>query len=537
MYSIVVLTLTSLPYLIGFFEETPEWRFSGFVFNVEDGNSYIAKMLRGVNGDWLFRSPYSSRKQSGVLAFFPYIVLGKMASGVEMHTQLVALYQLFRWLAGLFVLYSTYTFLALFVESIWMRRLGLVFATLGGGLGWLPVVLGYPRWLDSIPLEYYSPETFGFLSIYGIPHLAMARGLLLSALRAFLIDDSNKYRGLIIGLTAVLAGLFQPLSVAILGSLITLYLLVTFVWLRIQIISTPEVGINWSGQFKVSLVACLVVLPFVAYNLIAFRDPYVRQWTAQNVILSPHPLQYLLAYGCVLPFAVVGGHKVIANNNWKGILPVLWVVMLPILAYFPFNLQRRLPDGVWVAMLSLLFYGLERFKNDRVRIRLSIVLSLLLLPSSLFLLAGGVRTALKTELPVYVPGAQVAAFEFLAGYAEPDSVVLSSFRTGNSLPAWAPVRVVIGHGPESAGLEELLPEIEKFYSPETSNQERISLLDRLAVDYVYWGEYEGDWGFEEGDFLKVIYDQGGERIYQVYFSGQINDSPSTWIKIKLNNLH
>ena len=39
----------------------------GFIFAVEDGNSYIAKMLSGVQGAWLFRTPYTSMQQGGVL--------------------------------------------------------------------------------------------------------------------------------------------------------------------------------------------------------------------------------------------------------------------------------------------------------------------------------------------------------------------------------------------------------------------------------------------------------------------------------------
>jgi hypothetical protein len=75
------------------------WRFTGFVFAVEDGNSYIAKMLLGANGAWLFRTPYTADPQRGVLAFLPYLLLGKLAAGEGIHEQLVALFHLFRILA------------------------------------------------------------------------------------------------------------------------------------------------------------------------------------------------------------------------------------------------------------------------------------------------------------------------------------------------------------------------------------------------------------------------------------------------------
>src|SRR3990172_3657836 len=85
---------TTLPYVWAFLREGAAWRFSGFVFGVEDGNSYLAKMLEGAYGGWLFRTPYTTAAQTGILAFFPYLLLGKLASGVALHEQLIALFHL-----------------------------------------------------------------------------------------------------------------------------------------------------------------------------------------------------------------------------------------------------------------------------------------------------------------------------------------------------------------------------------------------------------------------------------------------------------
>ena len=66
-FAIVVLIITSLPYVLGYWAQNDEWVFSGFVFGVEDGNSYIAKMLNGAAGDWLFRTPYTAYPQQGMV--------------------------------------------------------------------------------------------------------------------------------------------------------------------------------------------------------------------------------------------------------------------------------------------------------------------------------------------------------------------------------------------------------------------------------------------------------------------------------------
>ena len=55
----------------GFWLQGSDWRFTGFFIGVEDGNSYIAKMLSGTAGNWIFRTPYTAYPQNGFLAFLP----------------------------------------------------------------------------------------------------------------------------------------------------------------------------------------------------------------------------------------------------------------------------------------------------------------------------------------------------------------------------------------------------------------------------------------------------------------------------------
>ena len=63
--ALVVMALFSAPYLFGFASQTAEWRFSGFLIGVDDGQSYLAKMGQGARGAWLFTLPYSSEPQAG----------------------------------------------------------------------------------------------------------------------------------------------------------------------------------------------------------------------------------------------------------------------------------------------------------------------------------------------------------------------------------------------------------------------------------------------------------------------------------------
>ena len=147
VFAVLVMLLTSLPYLFGYFAQGQAYRFTGFVFGVEDGNSYIAKMLTGSSGDWLFRTPYTAFPQAGLFMFVPYLLLGKLAAPPGLHEQLVSLYHLFRFAAGMLAILASYDFLAYFIRESHLRRFALALACLGGGLGWLLVLLGKQTWL------------------------------------------------------------------------------------------------------------------------------------------------------------------------------------------------------------------------------------------------------------------------------------------------------------------------------------------------------------------------------------------------------
>jgi uncharacterized membrane protein len=97
-------------------------------------------------------------------------------------------------------------------------------------------------------------------------------------------------------------------------------------------------------------------------------------------------------------------------------------------------------------------------------------------------------------------------------------VVLCAYDTGNALPAWAPVFVVIGHSTESVGIANITPRLIEFYQDDTKDTDRLALLDEFGVDFVFWGPAEreyGDWKPSTAGFLTLVYSRGVNEIYQV----------------------
>lgn len=516
LYAVLLAILTTVPYYLGFAVQEGIWHFTGFVFGVEDGNSYIAKMLLGSQGAWLFRTPYTNLPQQGVIAFLPYLLLGKFAAGVGLHVQLVVLFHFFRILVTPLAVLAIYQFVTQFVQSENWRRWVTVLATAGGGLGWLLIVMGKSFWLGSLPLDIHSPETFGFLAFYGLPHLVLARALLLLGLTHYLQSEKDPRSGWIAGVNFLILALVQPLSVVSACAVITahqaLIFLFTFRRRKWQ---------DWRPWLSAAFRAVSVPLPFVVYIVFVFsKDPFLKSWAAQNRILSPHPCHYLAAFGLVFLPSIAGGLRMLQDSRKRGLLLVAWTLSLPLLAYAPYNLQRRLPEGVWVAIATLSAVGLSSRIDIKVDKRRWIKWAILILslPTSLLLLIGGINIAIHPSEPAFRPVEEVEAALWLFGEVETGSVVLASYSSGNMLPALAPVRVIIGHGPESSNLEALLPQVSAFYGDEMVNQERISFIDDMEIEYVWHGPHErelGSWDPADAGSLTSIYSNINYEIYQV----------------------
>ena len=508
-FGIILGLATTLPYVWAYYREGDAWRFSGFVFGVEDGNSYLAKMLQGAYGAWLFRTPYTTAPQNGILAFLPYLLLGKLAAGVALHEQLIALFHAARFLATPLAVLATYSFAARLVKEVAWRRWATVLASVGGGVGWILVLLGSGNIYGSLPLEFYSPETFGFLAYLGLPHLVVARGLLLLGLAWYLDASREPRRAGWAGAAFLLLGFFQPLAVVSAWVVILAHHLLTFaLQLRNETVSPPPI--------RTTLLVLLISSPaLIYYGWLSLADPFVRAWNAQNIIRSPHPIHYLLAYGPLTVMALVGIIRLPLRGS--ALLAIGWLLSLPFLAYAPVQLQRRLPDGVWAAIVVLAAAALESTPVRSPR-RLGLGLAVITLPSAILLFSGSLRTANHPQTPSFVPSDAAEAYGALSSLTSGGEVVMASFETGNVLPAWAPVRVLIGHGPESVGLTEARTQVETFYAANTTDEVRRSILDAHEVRFVFAGPPEsslGDWEPAGAPYLEPVYSSGPYRIFAV----------------------
>lgn len=512
---LVMLTVTTLPYLAGYIQQGTDWRFTGFLFGLEDGNSYIAKMLTGTYGSWLFRSPYSAMPQAGVLAFLPYILLGKLAYPPESHDQLVVLFQIFRWLAGGLLIWSTYVFCSQFIENIRYRRLATLVILVGGGLGWINLLVnpGNAGWGGS--LEIYSPEAFGFLSLLGLPHLAASRGLLLLGFIYYIRPAENRAwwkNALKGGLCWLAVGFFQPLTIVIGYAILGICLAIRF------ITAGKNDGKSLLPDVYKAVLMGTLASPWVIYNFFFFNtDGYLRIWYQQNIINSPPVMDYVLSFGLFFLAGLPAIWKILRTKEPKAVILPAWILCAVILAYVPYNLQRRFIDGIWVALVILVFLSLPLVQKKWVKQGISVLAGSTFIATILVMMVISMGV-IKPAEPVFRPANEVRMFTAMTKFVKPGEIVSAGYKTANALPAWVPARVIAGHGPESANLKTVLPEVEAFYSGQQDGQWQSEFIQRNGVAYVIYGPEErktGDWLPVPGLGLVKIYDLKGYQVYRV----------------------
>ena len=521
-----VVALTSLPYLVGWLNTTSEVEFGGLIYDTPDAHSYLAKMLQGAEGSWLFRLPYTSEAHDGGPFFLFYLILGKLcaATGLSM----VGGYHLARLSCGMLLLLSAYRLMACLIPWRAVRRIAYLMTCLGSGFGWLAMALGVPQELGHMPFDLWSPDGFAFVAIYGFPHMCFSQAMILqSLLWGYRGVHSLRWRDWTqASMTALLASLVHPYSVVMVCGILGAY---------VALRGVREHRVPWQAGLRVGFVA-LPSVPYIGWVVQAFSsNPAFVAWRVQSPNPSPSPLWLVTGYGLAMPLALLG-----AKRAWRttgGRFALLWGVLNVLAIYVPFSFQRRLISGFQVPLTVLAAVGLvqvlipwtrqfwrrgayQRGRYTRRGVTRLLVFGVLVLmiPTNLVIVGGGVLATLLRTPGLFHSVDQMRAIDELTRRAGNGDVVLASLPESNYLPTRASLRVVWGLPTETIGFETKRQQVNSFFSTATLHSERQALLREHNVAYVLHGPNERAMGgFEPGDagYLTLVALIGQYAIYSV----------------------
>jgi hypothetical protein len=520
---LVVLTvtlLTTFPYILAARSGGEDWRFSGFLFGVEDGNSYLGKMRLGARGLWDFHLFYTPEPHdSAPLIFLPYILPGQ-AVGRLIQPQdpaqtgaLILTFHLMRVVFNALLILVLYRFIAVFLKKPGSRLLALALALFGGGFGWLVGIVFGGSWLGSPPPEFFIPEGFSLLILIGLPHLALARAALLGGLLCLFGALENRwlYWSFMAGLCWIVVGLAVPFYLVILVCILGAWGLASWISKRTFPLKLARAG----------AVAFGINLPFVVYYALTFsRNPAFAQWSAQNILPSPHPLQYLLAYILLLIPAVLGSRwawRRARRGDPRWALLVGWPVIVPVLVYLPMNVQRRMAEAVIVPLAILATVALEWMARHPATRRVRRALVVVAVFGSAFFLFGTTLSGLSPRTPLYYPAAEIRTLDWLNGHTGPEQVILAAYDTGNVIPAYTSLRPYVGHGPETMFAIQKTATMEQFFANGMDAETRKKLYQSVNARYIFYGPDERalangappNWLNE----AHLLYDAEGYQVY------------------------
>ena len=511
----ILAALSLVPYALAYLLTPPGHHFAGFFFIADDATTYLAKMQQGADGAWLWTDPYTSEPHQGVFLFGFYLLFGHLSA--LLHIPMIAGYHL-AGVSGALCLGLAVGRLAERTLPPNIRRLAVVLALLGSGLGFLSQLGGHVT-IASQPLEaldLHLPELSGWYSILAIPHFAWAAALVVLALLGLLnIADHPR------PVPVIRAGTLL-LSLAVIHP--QMVVMVAVVWSAYRVLL-----IAWGERPRLmsllaEAAAFLIAAPLFAYDaLVLFKDPTVSEWASQWRHQAPNLPSLLLALGLPLLAGCLGSYVAWRRRDRRLAPLLVWPPVVILLVYLPnvVNIQRRLIDAVYVPVGLLAAVGLEhflaRFPVAHAR-RLRRMLVPLFCLSSALVMAIALRFASGAFPEAYIAQDQWTALTWLSDHHRPGDRVLSSPGIGLFIPAWSATPVYVGHYSETLDYFQKIRIVSQLLRPSTSPDSIRSFFSANGITLLYWGPGEQDaldFDPDRQPYLQPVYRDGSVTIYRV----------------------
>ncbi len=501
--ALIALSITSLPYLLGYLLAPPDMEFGGVLMNFEDTYSYIAKIRQGAEGKLLYQIPFTSEDHEGAFIGGFFLALGWICALTGL--PVIWMWHLSRIAFGFLLLLSSYLFIAFFLEDKAQRLVCYLLTCLSAGFGWIVLLTGRFSILGFDLIDFKMPEAHIFFTILTFPHFALGANLLLIIfILALLFYRTQRFKYVLLaGLAAFTVGIVHPFDILIVVSTLGGSLAVIF-WRERRFPTREALG--------TILLGLMALPPFLYYLYVFSTNAAFATWAAQSGCPSPHPFHYLLGYGPLLILGLPGMLHRSRKADMERMLPLIWVVVVAVLVYAPLMHQRRMVEGVHVplsllATIGLYTYYLPRLEGSRT-IRRIITLGrrsysprsmrnfiiylvlMLTIPSNLYIVASLAATAFQHPYPFFHERAENEAIDWLGRHTAPTDTVLSAYGTGSYIPSRINHRVFIGYWAETAQSEAKIAMVDRFFQEATPDSWREKLLDDYGIAYLFYGPRE-----------------------------------------------
>jgi len=510
--STLILVWSSIPTWAGQLAQTKDLHFRGVYFDPQDYSADNSMMQSGMQGQWGYELRFTSEPQHPAFVRLFYVALGHVSAWVGLAPERT--FDLTRWILGFTALITIYDlFRRVFPNRYWARA-GFFLAVLGSGLGWIQLLF---HWVPGVitPIDFWLIDAYVFFTLSLFPHLIFA--LIAACLATSLWLDYLKERhwsNLVwIAFLAIIVQFVNPVAFAVVdfgfvGAAI-------FAWWQNRKIHWPEIR-------ALAILALAQAIP-VAYNLIVFtRDPIWTQFTAENQTLSPPPLYYLWGFALFWPLVIAAGAVAIKRTIPALGAALFWIVIAFLLAYSPFDIQRRFLLGITIPMAMLAAWALKEFFEtaaakspalNRWRTGFSLLFIFVASSSSIYLSLGRAVYLQTHPTEFFYPASIDDAVQWLNQHAQTDDFVLASEQSAQIVAQKTGLRVYYGHELETLNFSAKQEDVKSFYE----NNKPDDWIKNTSVKWVIYGPLEQGIGsnFTPNQNLQLVYDNQGMKIYAV----------------------
>ncbi len=493
----LVLAAIMIPYVIAALAGRDHFVFGGFLLNPLDGNSYLAKMMLGVQGEWKFRLPYTSNAEPSAYLFLFYIFLGHISR--VLNVQPVIVFHGARLLGAIFLLFNLKTFYTqIFKNNIKQIELAFVLSATGSGLGWVAALLG------GFTSDLWVAEAYPFLSMYVNPHFPIGLGLVLlffSKLMDAPINNIKDWWMVLVGLATSIIMPFQMVIAGIVGGIFSM--------------------VEWAKFRNNQLIKLILFFslggPYILYQYwVSKTDPYLSAWDRQNLTPSPAVWDFIVSFLPLIVFSIAGTYSYFRDHagDDRKLLLIIWLIVGIALTYAPFSLQRRLMTGYYIPVVGLAVAAIYQLRLVKLR-KLVIALMIVLAPlTNALIVSTGILGAKTNSSALYLSNDEIVALDWIGDQTQPTDIILSSPEMGVFIPAYTGRRVMYGHPFETMNAGQMESDVLNFFH-DPNDKESIHWLSENGVDYIFMGERELNTG-GAGDFMvDPVYENLSVKIYRV----------------------
>ncbi len=540
---ILVLTLTSLPYLYAYLTTPPDKQFMGIMVNVPDHVQYFSWMRE------LTHAPLSANKltpEPNQPLFFNLLWWGMGRLGGLLGLGYAGMYQLLRLVSGALFLLLAYRICAWFLPDRLMRRTAFLVITLTSGFGWVLVMMKYTITPGELPLPLlvYIVEANTFFGILASPHFIAA------ALYVFVFDlilrgqaNGQLRYAVAAGLVALFFGWQHAYDLVLVYGILAGYGLLLLLRDRRLPIYLVKSG----------LIIGLISFSPALYSVLLTRlDPLWQEVLAQFAnagVFTPNPLQLLVLLG---PAFILAWFTFFRENPWRlrgvddnRLFLKAWFFFNFLLVYIPTDYQIHMLNGwqIPIAILATqgLFYYVAPFMASRLKSLISnpqalipkthnvpnpqslqrmlaFALIVLILPTNLYLFAWRFFDLSQHDYPYYLHKDEIAAMQWLESNGRPGQVVLSSLTTGQYIPALTGLHAFLAHWAQTVDYYHKEAMVNEFFAAETTDAHRQQIVQQYGVDYIFYGPAERELGGytpEKSQWLKPVMSSAQVIVYIV----------------------